>query len=100
MDTYKRPIHCTDVKRETLYIKDNNEWERDNGKEKLRTAINEVAFKQRKLIAEWEKAHPGWHDTEHGKEDYITLVKSVMDDLNEDKVIRHIAKETTIGKYD
>ena len=43
LDTYKRPIHCTDMKRETLYINDNNEWECDNGKHKLKDAITVVS---------------------------------------------------------
>ena len=60
LDTYKRPIHCTDMKRETLYIKDNNEWERDIGKHKLKEAISDVATKQRKAITEGKRA------TQHG----------------------------------
>ena len=98
LDTYKRPIHCTDVKRETLYIKDNNEWERSNCKEKLKTAISDVATRQRKLLTAWEEANPGWQQTDSGKEEYIKLVKTVMDDMNENKVIRSIAKETVVDK--
>ena len=55
LDTYKRPIHCTDMKREILYIKDNDEWEKEDGKNVLRYAINDVAEKQRKAIFNWEK---------------------------------------------
>lgn len=98
LDTYKRPIHCTDVKRETLYIKNNNEWDRNNCKDTLKTAITDVASRQRKLITAWESANPGWQDTSGGKEEYIKLVKTVMDDMNEDKIIRNIAKGTVIEK--
>ena len=102
LETFKRPIHCTDMKRETLYIKDNNEWDRENCKERLRTAINDVANKQRKAISAWEEQHPQWASTDHGKEEYIKLVRSVMADVtggpNENKIIRSIAKETVIDK--
>jgi hypothetical protein len=96
LDTYKRPIHCTDVKRETLYIKENNQWDRENGKEMLKTAILDVTHRQRRLISEWEKANPGWRDSESGKEEYIELVRTVMENMNDNKVIKCIAKETTV----
>jgi hypothetical protein len=100
LDTFKRPIHCTDMKRETLYIKDNDEWE--SGKGRLRTAISDVANKERKAILEWEAENPTWGETEHGKDDYINLVKSVMTDVSqppdENKIIKTIAKETIIDK--
>jgi len=102
LETSKRPIHCTDMKRETLYIKDNNEWDRENGKEKIRSAINNVANKQRKAISTWEREHPTWAKSDKGKEEYIRLVQSVMADVssgtNENKIIKSIAKETVIEK--
>lgn len=101
LDTFKRPIHCTDVKRETLYIKENNEWDRENGKTKLKSAINDIANKQRKSICCWEKNNVNWNKTEEGKESYIKLIKSVMSDVYDDeenKIIKNIAKETIIEK--
>ena len=103
LDTYKRPIHCTDMKRETLYIKDNDAWEKENaGKNILKSAINDVANKQRAAIADWENANPNWASTESGKEEYIKLVRSVMKEVNdspdENKIIKSIAKETIIDK--
>ena len=53
LDTFHRPIHCTDIKRETLYIKENNEWERDDNKEHIKNAITDIANKQRNMIKEW-----------------------------------------------
>jgi len=100
LDTYKRPIHCTDMKREVLYIKENDEWEKEDGKNALRYAINDVAEKQRKAIAQWEIQNPDWTDTDAGKDEYIALVKSVMTDISneraENKIIKTIAKETMI----
>lgn len=102
LDTYKRPIHCTDTKRDVLYIKENNRWDKGYAKEKLKEAINDIAAKQRDAISDWEKANPNWAVTETGKDEYIQLVRSVMSDVdnqpNENKIIKTIAKETTIDK--
>ena len=100
LDAFKRPIHCTDAKREVLYIKDNDEWEKDVTKEKLRGVIGELAVKHRQAISEWEVQHPDWSKSESGRDDYVSLVASVMRDVNEcrneNKIIRCIAKETII----
>ena len=100
LDTYKRPIHCTDVKRETLYIKDNNEWEKDSSKERVKTAIGDLAQKHRLAIRDWEKSNPNWKDSETGREEYIQLVQSLMsdvqDDTSENRIIKNIAKNTLI----
>ena len=102
LDTFNRPIHCTDVKRETLYIKENNEWERDDNKQNIKTAINNIANMQRKTIALWEKENPNWNDTEGGREEYIKIVQSAMKDVSENpagnKIIKNIAKEITLSK--
>lgn len=100
LDTYKRPIHCTDFKRETLYIKNNNEWERDNGKEKIKYAIGDIAQKHRLAISEWELNNPEWSKTEKGKDEYIKLVQQLMCNVQEQypehKIIKNIAKSTVI----
>lgn len=105
LDTCKRPIHCTDMKRETLYIKENNEWEKEEGKEgkmRLRDAIETVADKQRKAIAEWEAQNPRWEESEQGKDEYLKIVRSVMADVSqeteENRIIKNIAKETIIDR--
>lgn len=102
LDTYKRPIHCSDIKRETLYIKENNEWECDNGKEILRSAISNVANRQRKSISDWVADNPNWMDSDKGKDEYIQIVQSLMTDLREgqceNKIIKSIAKEMVIDK--
>jgi hypothetical protein len=105
METCKRPIHCTDMKRDTLYIRENNTWERDEGKEgntRLRDAIETVADKQRKAIADWDAQNPNWEMSEEGKDEYLKIVRSVMADVSqvseENRIIKNIAKETTIDR--
>lgn len=103
LETTKRPIHCTDIKRETLYIKEHNEWEKDeDNKGRLMSALNGIAFKQRKLISEWEKQNPNWNKSDKGKEDYISLVRSLMADvpttIKDNKIIKNIIKEVQVVK--
>jgi hypothetical protein len=103
LDIFQRPIHCTDVKREILYIKENNTWEKEQSKDKIRNAINDVAYKQRDAIKKWEFNNPSWQQTDNGKDEYIDLVKTVMEDIDknsysENKIIKSIIKETIIDK--
>jgi len=103
LDTFQRPIHCTDVKREILYIKDNNTWEKEESKQKIRNAINDVAHKQRDAIKKWESENPLWQQSDNGKDEYIDLVKTVMEDIDknsnsQNKIIKTIIKETIIDK--
>ena len=102
LDTFHRPIHCTDIKRETLYIKENNEWERDDKKQHIKSAINDIANKQRNTIKDWEDKHPNWENTDKGRDEYIKIVQSAMKDVSdsptENKIIKNIVKETVISK--
>lgn len=105
LDLHKRPIHCSDLKREILYIKDNDSWEKNNeNKDFLKNAINTVAKKQIDIIKEWENKNPNWNKTEEGTQKYIDMIRNVMnvndnEDINFDnKIIKTIAKEVTIAK--
>ena len=103
----KRPIHCSDNKREILYIKDNNIWEKDNdNKEKLKLAIKTIASKNIRQIPIWQKANPDYIDSSSKKNDkYLKIVSNAMNGLtpeetqkNYDKIISKIAKEVVIHK--
>ena len=102
-DVYKRPVHCSDVKRETLYVKENNEWQRDGPEhEKMTNAILAVEQKNVVLVNEWAKANPRcMNSNTRENEKYFKLSKVVTDgekDGNIDKVIRKVAKRVTIEK--
>lgn len=102
-DVYKRPVHCSDIKRETLYVKDNNEWQRDGPEhEKMTNAILAVEQKNVVLVNEWAKANPRcMNSNTRENEKYFKLSKIVTDgekDGNIDKVIRKVAKRVTIEK--
>jgi len=106
LDVCKRPIHCTDKKREVLYIKDNDKWEKENDdKMKLRKVIKHIAHKNTKLIPEYKAKHPDCIKSESKFSDqYNKLVVEAFggfgdNDLDkENKIIRQIVKEVTIDK--
>ncbi len=102
-DLYKRPVHCSDVKRETLYVKDNNKWQRDGPEhEKMTNAVLAVEQKNVALVSEWAKANPRcMNSNTRENETYFKLSKAATDgekDGNIAKVIRKVAKRVTIEK--
>jgi hypothetical protein len=97
MNTFERPIHCTDIKRETLYIKDNDNWKKDMYKNKINEVITELTKKQRNTLNEWKCSNPLWKNSDTKKDEYISLVKSLMDDIDNNNIIKNIAKETFIS---
>jgi hypothetical protein len=106
LDIHKRPVHCSDSKREVMYIKDENKWEKENEeKNKLRKAIKKIASKNSRLLPEFKEKHPDCGKSESVFSDqYNKLIIEAMggsgdNDLEkEDKIIRKIAKEVTIDK--
>ncbi len=103
-DVYKRPVHCSDVKRETLYVKENNQWERDGPEHtKMTNAVLAVEQKNVALVNEWANANPRcMNSNTRENEKYFKLSKAVTDgekDGNIDKVIRKVAKKVAIEKY-
>jgi hypothetical protein len=105
LDETERPLHCSDIKRETLYIKDNDVWNKDENNEKLIEAINGVSHKNVKYIPIWRDANPDALDGTSKKNDqYIQIVNQVMtsivpDDPNAiNKIIRNVATRVCIDK--
>lgn len=106
LDETTRPIHCTDKKRETFYIKDEDKWEKDDDeKKKIKKVISNVAFKNQKLLNKFKELHPNCNFSESKYADqYSKLVIEAMggagnnDKEKEEKIIRKIAKEVTISK--
>ena len=102
-----RPIHCSDSKREILYIKNNNEWKKESqDKVILTNAIKHVAHKNMKQINEWTKDHPDYKDPDSKENDrYLQIVSEAMSGVtkeetvkNYNKIIKNIAKESIIEK--
>jgi len=100
---HERPIHCTDVKRETLYIKDENVWDKKHSNEKLENAIQEVSRKSLKSLIDWKKTNPDYDDmdSEFSKKSiYIQQNSSGIckKDSLYPKIIHNLAKENTISQ--
>jgi hypothetical protein len=102
-----RPIHCCDHKREILYVKDNDRWEKeDNEKPIITNAIKMIANENIKNIKDWRDAHPNCTDSDSQKNNlYLKIVSNSMCGLdkeetnkNMNKIISNIAKEVIIDK--
>jgi len=106
LDETKRPVHCTDSKREVMYIKDDNKWEKENNDNmKLRKVIKEVSHKNVSMLKEFRAKYPECTDSDSRYSDkYNNLIIEAMggkgdnNSEKEDKIICNIAKEVTIDK--
>ena len=104
LDETKRPVHCTDAKREVMYVKDEDKWEKENeDKRKIRKIIKHIAHKNSKMLKDFKTKHPDCEKSESKFSDqYNKIVIEAMggkgdNDLEkEDKIIKNIAKEVTI----
>jgi len=97
-----RPIHCTDVKRNTMYIKDKGEWNKDQDNEELKKTMQCVSAKHVKAIKEWEAAHPNYMDTDKGQQEYIKIVQTITQSVVQSKrelqsAIKNVAEETHLS---
>jgi hypothetical protein len=107
LDVTKRPIHCSDVKREIIHIKDDNKWERDNANlDRLRKIIKQLTHKNILRVDDWKKANPGCTEYNSRKNDqYLKLNMEAIGPVDEaeekrdfGKIIRRVAESTAIDK--
>jgi hypothetical protein len=106
LDVTERPIHCTDKKREILYVKDDNKWEKeDEERQKIRKIIKKVTSKNQKLILQYRQKYPNYNKSESVYSDqYNKIIVEAMgghgdnDFEKEDKIIKNISKEVVVEK--
>jgi hypothetical protein len=107
LEVHERPIHCSDVKRETIYIKENDKWEKDDdNKSKLLDTIKQVGAKNINMIPQWCKEHPGWADSDSKENDrYLKYVFNSMcggtdEEIRDNyrNIMRHISRSTIVDK--
>ena len=107
LDITKRPIHCSDVKREIMHIKHEDKWEKDNAnQDKLKNIIKQLTHKNIMMLDDWKKANPGCTEYNSKKYDrYLKLTLESMGPTDDDaekrdfnKIIRRVAENTTIDK--
>ena len=97
----ERPIHCTDLKRETMYIKDDDKWTKETGPAKLNTAIQSISQKSARTLLDWKKVNPDYQDHDSNFSNRcIVIQRNSMAGFDRDtyypKLIRAIAKEVTV----
>ena len=107
LEQHERPLHCNDLKREILYIKENNKWEKEKDNKPILTkAIKTIANENIKQIKFWREKYPDCTDADSKKNNlYLKIVSNSMNGLTEeeghrniDKIISNVAKEVIIDK--
>jgi hypothetical protein len=103
MDVHKRPIHCTDMKRETMYVKA-DEWIKDDDGANIKKFIYLTSCYQIKRIQDWIDAHPGWESKEKLHTEYLALCKELYKNIENDdhahkKIIKGFIKNIQIDKH-
>ena len=101
LDVTERPIHCTDKKREVLYVKDENKWEKDEDKNKIKKAIKRVANKNIRLLPAFKQKYPDCNNSAsiHSDQYNKMIVESMdTDGENENKIITNISKQVLVEK--
>jgi hypothetical protein len=99
LDVFKRPIHCTDSKRDIMYIKDEDIWKKDEGNEKIKSSINEISRKHVKVLKELKDSDPEIKTNEVKRDDFILTMNHVctpIPDSGEKRIIKTISKEVTV----
>jgi hypothetical protein len=102
LDETVRPIHCTDQKRETFYLKDENIWEKDDeDKKRMKNMIKSIAYKNEKLMKKYKETYPDYNNSDSCRSDqYSKIMIEAMDCKEEsrEKIIKNISKATIISK--
>ena len=99
LSLYERPLHCTDKKREILYIK-NDEWEKDENKEQISKILKTIETKQLKNVQKWIENHPNYLNNTKEQEEFLILIQesSKSDDKNREKIIKNICNSIYLDK--
>jgi hypothetical protein len=104
MDIYSRPMHCSDAKRETIYVKDEGIWEKEEpSNTNIKKVVRNVEKKNMNVLNDWKDVHTDClKSSSRQNEDYLKLIQQSMSgsEQNENKVIKRIMKEVIINKRD
>ena len=106
LDVTKRPIHCSDLKREVIHVKDNDTWIKDEEKKHMKRAIKVIEHKNIKMVPDWLKANPKADDISTKKhEEYMKILDNSMGEMkdednerNYEKIIKNVSKKILIDK--
>ena len=107
LEVHKRPIHCTDIKRETIYVRDKDSWEKENSdKSKLKHAVNKISNMNLRQLLKWQEENPEYEDLNSRKNDeYIHLSTQAIgncsheeQERNTNKIMKNLMKEVVLDK--
>jgi hypothetical protein len=103
LDVTERPVHCSDSKRDTMYVKDEDKWEKENeNNHKVLKAIEDIANKNSKMVKEWKIKNPECASSKSHKADVYShiMIQAVCsnNNANNNKILKKLAKEVTIDK--
>ena len=100
LSLYERPLHCTDKKREIIYIKNDDEWQRDENREKITNALKRVEKKQLKNLQIWIDKHPNYMNSNTEQEEFLKIINetSKSEHENREKIIKNICNEVYLDK--
>jgi hypothetical protein len=103
LDIHKRPIHCTDIKRDIMYIKDEDKWRKDENHDMMKNTIVKIAGMERTALQQWAIDNPDWMETERKQIEYLTMMRSICEPIEnynnyERKIIKNLGKEILIDK--
>jgi hypothetical protein len=107
LDVTQRPVHCTDKKRETMYIKDEDKWEKDDEQKKMHKMVRKVADKNARMVPKFKEAHPDCgKSSSRFSDQYNKIIMEAMggrgdnDFEKEEKIIKRVSKEVVVEKED
>jgi hypothetical protein len=105
LDVTQRPVHCTDKKRETMYIKDEDKWEKDDEQKKMHKMVRKVADKNARMLPKFKEAHPDCtKSASRFSDQYNKIIMEAMggrgdnDFEKEEKIIKRVSKEVIVDK--
>ena len=105
LDITQRPVHCMDKKRETMYIKDEDKWEKDEEQKKMHKVVRKVADKNARMLPKFKEAHPDCiKSTSRFSDQYNKIIIEAMggrgdnDFEKEEKIIKRVSKEVIVDK--
>jgi len=98
LSIYERPLHCTDTKRETLYIKDNDKWEKDNDRTKIKEIIKKTQNKNYTALTNWTKENPKFMNDDAKQMYYAKAMSQVGKSIDgvDEKIIKQVCKQTYV----
>jgi hypothetical protein len=98
LSLYERPLHCTDMKRETLYIKEDNKWGKDSDKSKIKRAIKKASGKNYHALQVWKDENPDFENSEDKQEYFAHTISTIgkPTDNVDDKVIKNLCKDVYV----